>query len=165
MKEFLTVGQIVKTHGVKGEVKVYPLTDDIKRFRKLKKVYIDDIEKNITWCKLQADRVILKIEGIDTVEDAEKYKNKYIRINREDAVKLPKDSYFITDLIGCTVVDSNGKDLGKVFDVIKTGSNDVYWIKSPKELLIPALKDIVLSVDVESQSIVIKPVGEWQDED
>ncbi|MBB6696151.1 ribosome maturation factor RimM [Clostridium algidicarnis] len=165
MEDYLSVGQISKPHGIKGEVKVIPLTDDIKRFRKLKKVYIDGNEKVIVWCKMQVDRVILKIEGIDTMEGAESLRNKYIQVKREEAVRLPKDSYFIADLLSCTVYDTSENKIGKVYDVIKTGSNDVYWIKDEKEILIPALKDIVLDVDIDSHKIIIRPIKEWQDED
>ncbi|WP_291560257.1 ribosome maturation factor RimM [Clostridium sp. UBA2485] len=165
MEDYLSVGQISKPHGIKGEVKVIPLTDDIKRFRKLKKVYIDGNEKVIVWCKMQVDRVILKIEGIDTMEGAESLRNKYIQVKREEAVRLPKDSYFIADLLSCTVYDTSENNIGKVYDVIKTGSNDVYWIKDEKEILIPALKDIVLDVDIDSHKIIIRPIKEWQDED
>ncbi len=162
MKQFITVGQIINTHGLNGELKVYPLTDDIKRFRKLKKVYINEIERQVVWCKLQVDKVILKIEGIDSIEDAVKYKEKYIEVSREDAVKLPEGRYFVTDIIGCTVVDENGVDYGKIYDVIHTKNNDVYWIKEGKELLIPVLKEIVVNIDVENQKITIKPVETWQ---
>lgn len=162
MKQFLAVGQIINTHGVKGELKIYPLTDDMKRFRKLKTVFIDGALKTIVWCKFQSDTVILKIEGIETMEEANKLRNKYLEISREDAVSLPKDTFFVADLIGCSVYDSNENFLGVIFDVIKTGSNDVYWIKEGKELLIPALKDIVINVDVENKKIVIKPVELWQ---
>ncbi|MBI6875022.1 ribosome maturation factor RimM [Clostridium aciditolerans] len=162
MKQFITVGQIINTHGLNGEVKVYPLTDDIKRFRKLKKIYINEVERQVVWCKLQADRAILKIEGIDSIEDAVKYKEKYIEVSREDAVKLPEGRYFVTDIIGCTVVDENGVDYGKIYDVIHTKNNDVYWIKEGKELLIPVLKEIVVNIDVENQKITIKPVETWQ---
>ncbi|MBU5590838.1 ribosome maturation factor RimM [Clostridium sp. MSJ-4] len=165
MKEYLSVGQISKPHGVKGEVKVIPLTDDIKRFRKLKKVHIDEEERAIIWCKFQADRVILKIEGIDTMEEAEKLRNKDIKVKREDAIKLPRDSYFIVDLLECTVYDTDENKIGKMYDVIKTGSNDVYWVKGEKEILIPAIKDVVVKIDIDSQRIVIKPIREWQYED
>lgn len=162
MKDFLSVGQIINTHGVRGELKVYPLTDDIKRFRKLKNVYIDSVLKNIVWCKLQSDKVILKIEGIDSIEEAQKYKNKYIEVSREEAVKLSEGEYFIADIIGCKVFDSNNTELGTVYDVIKTGSNDVYWVKGKTEVLVPALKDIVLNIDVNENKIIIKPLEEWQ---
>lgn len=165
MKQFLNVGQIVNTHGLKGEVKVLPLTEDVDRFNYLEKVIIDDVERNIEGVKFQKDRVILKIEGIDSIEDAERYKQKYLTIPRERAIELPEDTYFIADLIGCKVYDTAGFEYGKVYDVIKTGSNDVYWVKGNKEVLIPVLKEIVLEIDVENEKIVIRPVGEWQDED
>lgn len=162
MKEFLAVGQIINTHGIKGEIKVYPLTDDIKRFRQLKIVYIDGIERNVIWCKLQNDKVILKIEGIDSIEQAQAYKNKYIEINRKDAVKLSDGEYFIADIIGCKVFDTNNVELGEVYDIIKTGSNDVYWVKGKTEVLVPALKDIVLNIDINERQIIIKPLEVWQ---
>lgn len=161
MKDFLSIGQIINTHGIKGEVKVYPLTDDVKRFKKLKTIYLDDALKEVDWCKLQNDRVILKINGIDTLDDAVKLKQKYIYVKREDAVELKKGSYFIADIIGCSVHDENGTDLGVISDVIKTGSNDVYVVKGSSELLVPALKDVVTDMDVENGNIIIKPVETW----
>lgn len=162
MKEFLVIGQITKAHGLKGEVKVLSLTDDLKRFKKLKSVFIDGAEKNIEGCKLQGDRAILKIEGIDTVEATAKYKGKYLSIHRSEGIQLEEDEYYIADLIGCTVFDELGVELGNVYDVLATGSNDVYWVKNGKEeVLIPALGDIVISVDIESSKIIIKPVSEW----
>ena len=165
MKDILRVGKIVNTHGLKGEVKVIPLTDDPKRYNDLEFVLIDGVERKILGVKYQKDRVIVKVEGINSIEEAEKYKNKYMEIPREYAVPLEEDSYYIADIIGCTVYDTNGKDLGKIFDVIQTKNNDVYWIKKPKELLIPVLLEIVTDIDVENKKITIKPVGEWQDED
>lgn len=163
MKDFLAVGQIINTHGIKGELKVYPLTDDIKRFRKLKKVFIDEVERTVTWCKIQPpDRVILKIDGIDSMNDAIKYKQKYLEVSRDEAIKLPEGRYFVADIIGCEVVDENGVNYGKIYDVIQTHSNDVYWIKEGKELLIPALGHIVVNIDIENKQILIKPVETWQ---
>jgi 16S rRNA processing protein RimM len=162
MKEYLSIGQIINTHGVHGELKIYPLTDDIKRFRKLTKVFIDGIERNIIWCKLQSDKVILKIDGIDNMDEALKYKNKYLEVKREDAIQLSEGTYFIADLIGCTVEDEEGLPLGEVYDVLQTGSNDVYWVKnSTNEFLIPALKSIVVNIDIVSQKIVVKPLKLW----
>ena len=165
MKDILRVGKIVNTHGLKGEVKVIPLTDDPKRYNELEFVLIDGIERKIQGCKYQKDRVIVKIEGINTIEEAEKYKNKYMEIPREYAVPLEEDTYYIADIIGCTVYDTNGKELGQIYDVIQTKNNDVYWIRKPKELLIPVLLEIVTDIDIENRKITIKPVGEWQDED
>ncbi|MGV8980277.1 ribosome maturation factor RimM [Clostridium sp.] len=163
MKDFMTVGQIGKTHGLKGEVKVFSLTDTLERFKELKSVYIDGEIRKIEGCKLQSDRAILKIEGIDTIEQAELYRNKYLMVSREDAIKLPVGSYYVADLIDCTVFEEGGEELGKVFDVLSTPGNDVYWVKGKKEVLIPVLKDIVVSIDTDKRVIIIKPVNEWQE--
>lgn len=162
MREFISIGQIINTHGLKGELKVFPLTDDIRRFRKLNEVYIDKVLNKIVWCKLQADKVILKIEGIDTIEEAQKLKNKYIEVKRENAVELSQGEYFIADIIGCTVYDENKVELGNVYDVIQTPSNDVYWVKGKTEVLIPALKHIVISISTQNKEIIIKPLEVWQ---
>lgn len=161
MREFMTIGQIINTHGLKGELKVFPITDDISRFRKLKMVYINGEERKIVWCKIQTDKVILKIEGIETIEEALKYKNIYLEVKREDAVKLPEGRYFIADLLQCNVYDTEGTEIGKIFNVIQTPANDVYWIKEKKEVLIPALKTIVVSINIEEKKIVIRPLSEW----
>lgn len=165
MRDILRVGKIVNTHGLKGEMKVIPLTDDPKRYNDLEFVLLDGKEVKIESCKFQKDRVILKLEGINSIEEAERLKNKYLEIPREFAVELEEDTYFIADLIGCRVFDTEGKDLGEIYDVLQTKNNDVYWIRKPKELLIPVLLDVVLDINVVDRKIIIKPVGEWQDED
>lgn len=165
MKKFLTIGEITKPHGVKGEVKVFPLTDDINRFMKLKRVFIDGRAVRVLYVTVGSDRAIMKLEGCESLEDAERYRKKTIEVPREEAVKLEDDAYFIEDLKDCVVFDRDGKELGKVSEVISTGANDVYWIKQPKELLIPAIKDVVLDVNIEEERIIIKPVREWADED
>lgn len=165
MSNNLKVGKIVNTHGLKGEMKVIPLTDDPRRFDYLEYVIIEGKEINIEKCKYQKDRVIVKLEGIDKIEDAEKLKEKFMEVERENAVELEEDCYFLSDLRECTVFDTEGKELGKIFEVLQTKNNDVYWIKNPKELLIPVLKDIVLDINIDDRKIVIRPVGEWMDED
>ncbi|MEG1286569.1 MAG: ribosome maturation factor RimM [Clostridium sp.] len=165
MSGFLRVGKIVNTHGLKGEMKVISLTEDPRRFDDLEYVLIDGVERKILGCKYQKDRIIVRIEGIDTIEQAETYKTKIMEIPREKAIELEEDCYFIADLVKCFVYDTNGKELGKIDEVIQTKSNDVYWIKSPKELLIPVILDVVLDIDINNKKITIKPVGEWQDED
>lgn len=164
MEQFITIGKIVNTHGIKGELKIYPLTDDFKRFKELTRVYVDGKVRKVASCKLQSKRVILKIEGIDSIEDADSYKEKYIEVKREDAVELEEGSYFISDIMGCSVFDNNGVNYGKVAEVIHTPNNDVYWIKEGKELLIPALEDIILDIDVKKSRILIKPVSTWMSE-
>lgn len=165
MKEELAIGQIINTHGVKGELKVHPLTDDLKRFKKLKYVLVDGLEKKVIWVKLQNDKVILKLEGIESIEEAESLKSKYLKVRREDAVKLPEGRYFVVDIVGCKVVDSNGKHIGEVKEVIFTGSNDVYWVKGEKEVLVPVIESVVKDIDIGNSVITIEPVEVWNYED
>lgn len=165
MREFLRVGQITNTHGVRGEVKVLPLTDDMRRFDDLEYVYIKGKKVNIENVKYLKDKVILKLEGVDSMNDAEKLKPTYIEIKREQAVNLPEDTYFITDLLDSTVLDTNGFEYGTIKEVLKTPNNDVYWVRGKKEILVPVLKDIVLDINIEDKKVLIKPSGDWQDED
>ena len=165
MDKYFRVGEIVNTHGLKGEVKVIPLTDDPRRFDDLEYVLINGKEVNIERCKYQKDRIIVKLEGIDKIEDAERLKEKFMEVERENAVELEEDCYFLADLRECTVFDTEGKELGKIYDVIQTKNNDVYWIRKPKELLIPVLKSIVLDINIDERKITVRPVGEWMDED
>lgn len=161
MKEYLEIGKIVNTSGLKGLLKISPLTDDITRFEDLDIIYIqkakDLIEFNIQEVKYSKNMVLLKLEGIDTIEEAEKYRNCYIKINREDAVELEDNSYFIVDIIGSEVFTEEGEDLGKVVDVFQTGSNDVYTVKNleGKEILLPAIEDVIKNIDIENKKIVI----------
>lgn len=161
MKEYLEVGKIVNTSGLKGLLKVSPLTDDITRFEDLETIYIQKakelIEFKIQDVKYNKNMVLLKLEGIDDITEAEKYKNCYIKINREDAVELEEDSYFIVDIIGSEVFTEEGEDLGKVVDVLQTGSNDVYTVKTldGKEILLPAIEDVIKNVNIENKKIVI----------
>ncbi|HEY5524859.1 MAG TPA: ribosome maturation factor RimM [Clostridium sp.] len=165
MSEFFKVGQIVNTHGIKGEVKVFSLTDTPENFKRYKSVFVEDKWMNILGVKFQKDRVILKLEGIEDMTQAETYKQKYISIQRDKEPELEEDTFYVADLIGCTVYDTEGVNLGPVSEVLQTKNNDVYWIKEPKELLIPVLRDIVLEVVPNEKRILIKPVREWQDED
>lgn len=161
MKEYLEIGKIVNTSGLKGLLKISPLTDDITRFEDLDIIYIqkakDLIEFKIQEVKYSKNMVLLKLEGIDTIEEAEKYRNCYIKINREDAVELEDNSYFIVDIIGSEVFTEEGEDLGKVVDVFQTGSNDVYTVKNleGKEILLPAIEDVIKNIDIENKKIVI----------
>lgn len=166
MLEYLIIGQVINTHGVKGEVKATALTDDSHRFNKLKWVYIDKngkLEKlDITGVKYFKQFVILKFKNIDTIEEAQKLKGLYMKVDREHAVKLPKDSFFITDIIGLSVFDENNALLGKLTDVIQTGSNDVYIVRDDtgREILVPALKSVVKEVLIDEGRIsVILPEG------
>lgn len=162
MLEYLKIGQIINTHGVRGEVKVYPLTDNEKRFSKLKQVFIkngeDFIKVDVQGVKYSNGLVILKLANISTMDEAQKYKNEYLYVNRENAVSLPKDSYFIADLINLEIFTEEGESLGRLISVFSTGSNDVYEIRqeSGKTFLIPAIKDVVKVVDLEGGKMIIK---------
>lgn len=105
MSEYFKVGQIVNTHGIKGEVKVMAFTDDVNNFKRYGKVLIDDKWVEIQGVKFQKDRVILKLEGIDSMNDAEMYKQKYLQVLRDQEPELPEDTYYVVDLVGCTVYD------------------------------------------------------------
>lgn len=161
MENLLQVGIISSTHGVRGEVKVFPTTDDVKRFKKLKEVLLDaDGEQRplqIEAVKFFKQFAILKFKGYDNVNDIEKYKGKSLFVSRENAVKLNKDEYFIADLIGMKVENEDGSFQGVLKDVIETGANDVYTVlcEDGKEVLIPAIKECILEVDLGSNEMKV----------
>lgn len=162
MQQYFEIGEIVNTHGVRGELKVIPLTDDINRYDKLDWVYIringEQKKYDIEGIRYHKNNVLLRLKGVNDMNSAELLKGCFVEIPRELAIKLPKGSYFIADLVGCRVLDEREKDLGRVEDVIETGSNDVYVVRtaSNKQILIPAIKEVVLEVDVENKRIRIK---------
>ena len=155
MEVLLQVGIITSTHGVRGEVKVYPTTDDPRRFRRLKEVVLDTgrekLNLEIEGVKFFKQFVILKFKGLDNMNDIEKYRQKSLYVTRKNAVRLQRDEYFIADLIGLKVQDEDGTELGTVKDVIETGANDVYEVEMAdgRSLLLPAIKQCILNVDVE----------------
>lgn len=156
MENILQVGIISSTHGIRGEVKVFPTTDDVNRFKKLKEVLLDTgketLPLTIEGVKFFKQFVILKFKGIDDINDIERYRGKSLYVTRENAVKLKKDEYFIADLIGLFVENEDGSFQGTLKDVLETGANDVYIVtdqNTGKEVLIPAIKDCILQVDVE----------------
>ena len=156
MEDLLQVGIITSTHGVRGEVKVYPTTDDPRRFRRLKEVVLDTgrekLNLEIEGVKFFKQFVILKFKGLDNMNDIEKYRQKSLYVTRKNAVRLQRDEYFIADLIGLKVQDEDGAELGTVKDVIETGANDVYEVEMAdgRSLLLPAIKQCILNVDVEN---------------
>jgi len=170
MNEYLEIGKVINTHGVRGEVKVLPLTDNPERYNLLKYLYLDNqgkLEKHfIDFVRYDKKFILLKLKGIENLNDAEKLKDRLLKIHRQDAVKLPEGSYFVCDLIGLKVFDINGKELGVIKEVLKTGSNDVYVVNFPKkDLLIPALKTVVKNIDlVEGKMLVDLPEGIMDDE-
>ena len=161
MVEEFQIGVITQTHGIKGEVKVFPTTDDVKRFKRLEKVTIDSgkkrFEAEIESVKFFKQFVILKFKGFDTIEDIQPYKQAKLLVDREHAVRLRKDEYFVADLIGTKVVSDEGTELGVMTDVIEAGANDVYVVKNSEgeEILFPAIKDCVKEVDLENGVITL----------
>ena len=161
METKLQVGVISSTHGVRGEVKVFPTTDDVKRFKRLKEVILDTGKEELTLeiegVKFFKQFVILKFKGYDNINDIEKYKGKSLFVTRANAVRLRKDEYFIADLQGLTVVDEEDKVLGTLRDVMETGANDVYIIDMAdgREVLVPAIKECILHVDVKAGKMQI----------
>lgn len=161
MIQELQVGVITQTHGIKGEVKVFPTTDDAARFKKLKEVTLDTgkerLNMEIQSVKFFKQYVIIKFQGYDSINDVEKYKNGKLLVTREKAVKLTKDEYFIADLIGLKVVTEEGEDFGILKDVLTTGANDVYIITRPdqSEVLLPAIKECIRNIDMEQGSMKV----------
>jgi len=159
--QYLEIGQIVNTFGIKGQVKVAPFTDDIERFEELKKVYIvnkkNRIEAEIENVKYHKNMVLLKFKGLDKIEDVEMYKNCYLEIDRKDGRPLEEGVYYIVDLLGLDVYTDEEIHLGKVDDIYNTGSNDIYVVKDElgKQILLPAIKDVIKKVDLENKKIIV----------
>ena len=166
MEDMLQVGVITQTHGVRGEVKVFPTTDDVNRFKKLKQVILDTGKETmpleIQSVKFFKQFVILKFKGIDNINDIEKYKRCSLYVTREHAVALEEDEYFIADMIGMEVCTEDGSIFGTLRDVIETGANDVYVIENAEhgEVLVPAIKECIRSVDIEKGQMMIHLMDE-----
>lgn len=159
--EYIEIGQIVNTNGLKGVVKVNPFTDDISKFEELKYVYIqlkNELKKvKIEQVRYNKNQVLLKLEGIDSIEEAEKYRNFYLKTEKESQEDLGEDTYYIVDLIGLDVYTAKNEYLGKIEDVFPTGSNDVYVVKDNlgKQILIPAIADVVKEVDLKNKKMIV----------
>lgn len=161
MDNFLRVGVISSTHGIKGEVKVYPTTDDPNRFKELKQVILDtgkeQIPLDIEGVKFFKQMVILKFKGIDNINDIEKYRGKDLLIDREYAMELKEDEYYIYDLIDSEVFTEDGNRLGVLVEILTTAANDVFVVKldNGKELLLPYIDECVLDIDVDNKKISV----------
>lgn len=157
MEDLLQVGIITTTHGVNGEVKVFPTTDDPARFKKLKQVILDTgrekISLTVTQVRFFKNLVILKFKDYDNINDVEKWKSKGLYVTRENAVKCEEGEYFIADLVGMSVVSDEGEALGELSEVLSTGANDVYVVTKTgeKDLLLPAIRECILSINLEER--------------
>ena len=157
----LQVGAITTTHGLQGEVKVFPMTDDVKRFEELKHVILDtgkeQLKLKITRVKYFKNLVILKFQGYNHINEVEFWKGKPLYITRDQAVKCQEDEYLIADLVGLSVISDEEEVLGVLTEVISTGANDVYVVEMShgEELLIPAIKDCILKVDLQEKKMSV----------
>lgn len=161
MEDLLQAGVITTTHGIRGEVKVYPTTDDVHRFEDLDSVLLDTgreyIELEIENVKYFKQYAILKFKGINNINDIEKYKGRSLYVTRDQAIPLDEDEYYIADLIGLDVYLENGEKFGVLKDVMETGANDVYIVETRegKEVLLPAIHECILDVDIEENRMEI----------
>ncbi len=154
----LEVGKIVNTHGLKGEVKVVAWTDYPEDFEALERVFTaDGREFNIKGIKYQKSNIILKLDEINDINDAEKLKGKVLLADRESLGELADGVYYVADLIGLLVVTDEGESLGEISDVLRTGANDVYEVKreGKKPLLLPVIDSVVLDVDIDAKRVTV----------
>lgn len=167
IKRFVETGKIVGTHGIKGEMRVQPWADSPKAVADLKHIYISDDgeELELISSRVHSNIVLIKVNGIDTVEQAEKMRNKIIFAKRDDVLK--NGGHLVAELIGCSVVDADTNEIyGEISDVFQTGANDVWTVKNNgREYYVPAIDDVVIFVDVEAEKIEIRPIkGIFDDE-
>lgn len=161
MVEQFQVGVIAGTHGIKGDVKVFPTTDDPKRFLKLKAVSITvrgrEERHTVSGVRFQGKFVILHLSGIENPEDARLYRTRSLMIDRSEAVKLPEGRYYIPDMLGLRVISEDGSELGRLTDVLQTGANDVYEVtlSDGRTVLIPAIRECILDVDPEGGTMKV----------
>ena len=161
MTKYLEIGQIVNTFGIKGMVKIKPFTDDINRFDRLKKIYISNKngkkEYQIQEIKYHKNMVLMKLEGVDTPEQADLLRQSYLLVDRADEEPLEEGVYYIVDLLGLEVYTDDNKLLGKVDDIFNTGSNDIYVVKDEmgKQILLPGIPDVLKNVDLEKGKITV----------
>lgn len=170
IKDFLELGQIVSTHGIRGEVRVNPWCDDPEFAKKFKVLYFDEKGMqsiNVISCRPHGNICIVKLEGVDTVESAAALRNKVLYFKRSEA-DLPEGRWFVSELIGCEVVDNNDENIvyGRITDVAPTGANDVWYVNTPdnREVLIPAIKEVIIKCDVENDKVFIHPLRGLFDE-
>lgn len=161
MEEFLKIGILTSPHGIRGEMKVYPVTDRPEQFRKLKEVFIFEKGEYIPHEVLKAsfcrERILIRLSGIPDRNTAEEYRKRELFIPLSDAPALAENEYRIGDLLGMRVLSDEGEHLGTLTDVLKTGANDVYVISSKdrRDLLIPAIRECILKADINEQKMIV----------
>ncbi len=160
-KDFIEIGRVVNTHGIRGNLKIQPWCDDPEVFYDLEEIYIDDKRYEIENAGLHKTSVLLKVKGIDSINDAEPLKNKTAYVERSALGELPEGTYYICDLMGLEVKTEDGEVLGVIDDIIKTGSNDVYVLKDETQkrkqpILIPVIDEVVKEVNIEAGYVTVK---------
>ena len=156
MQEKLKIGLIVKPQGIKGELKVMPLTDDITRFKKLKKVYIDENLHRVSGVKIAGNSVLLALSEITDRNTSESCRGKYLSVDREDAVRLEEGRFFVTDLIGLNVVTEEGENQGEITEITQARTDIVVMVKNGKTARFPFLKDLLVKVDFDNNAFIVK---------
>lgn len=174
MEEYLKIGAVISTHGLKGEVKVFPTTDDVRRYDDLDEVYAAPPQAgserqllHVEHVRYFKNLVIVKFKGIDRIEDVQCHLKKDLFVARKDAIKLEEGQYFVGDIIGLDVFEDTGRKLGKVKDVLATGANDVYIVTPEddpkKELLLPVIREVILGVDLEAGTMTVHLIPGLED--
>ena len=161
--DYIQIGKIINTHGIKGEVKVQPLTDDITRFDCLKTVYLgnDKLKVKVEGIKYHKNMVILKFERFNNINEVLSYKEDFIYIDEKEKIDLPDNHFFIFDIIGCLVFNTEGEKIGIITQVLQSVSNDIYIVKDDeknKEYMIPAVKEFFININIDKKEIVIDPI-------
>ncbi|MDR1702226.1 MAG: ribosome maturation factor RimM [Sporomusaceae bacterium] len=163
--ELFFVGKIIAPHGVRGDVRIIPLTDFPERFASLKEVYLDDAQVAvIEQVRPHQNFFLVKFKGVETMDAAETLRGKLLKVRREDLVPLPEGHYYIFDIIGLKVFTETDELLGEITDVLETGSNDVYVVEQQgkPQLLLPALKEVVKKIDLENKRVIVRLQEEWK---
>lgn len=161
--EHLVVGRIVAPHGVRGEVRVAIETDDPERFARLERVYLGDerVPYAVEGARLHKGQALLRLRGIDDRDAAEAWRSAWVYVAFEDALPLDEDEYYHYQLVGLEAITDGGESLGRVAEILTTGANDVYVIRGPRgELLLPAIGEVVLEIDLEANRMVVRPPQE-----
>lgn len=160
--DYTIIGKIINTHGIKGDLKIYPLTDSLDRFFDLEKIYIGNSKEEVIIKEVKTHKgfALLRFENLENINDVLKYKEEFIYIDEVNKIKLQENHYFISDLIGCRVLLKDGKEIGILIEVLQGGANDVYVVLSPekKEFLIPAVTEFIKTVDIDNNLIIIDPI-------
>ncbi len=163
--EYYRIACVSRPHGIHGALKLMPLTDDVRRFQGMQEAYLEQggIRRpvSISHVSVQPDAVYLSIGGIDTREAADALREAYLCVDKAHRIKLPEGRYFIADLVGCVVKDTDGREYGTLTEVFETGANDVYVVRGAINAMVPALKRVLHTVDVENKLIILdKAVAE-----